>query len=84
MKTIMLVCSAGMSTSMLVTKMEKAAVEGGNSVTIFACSEAEAKERKSVGRRRRSDRGSEDGLEGHPQGPVLRESSFSSAERGLR
>lgn len=45
MKTIMLVCSAGMSTSMLVTKMEKAAVEGGNSVTIFACSEAEAKEK---------------------------------------
>ncbi len=29
MKTIMLVCNAGMSTSMLVTKMEKAAAQKG-------------------------------------------------------
>ena len=29
MKTIMLVCNAGMSTSMLVTKMEKAAASQG-------------------------------------------------------
>lgn len=28
-KTIMLVCSAGMSTSLLVTKMEKAAIARG-------------------------------------------------------
>lgn len=42
MKTIMLVCSAGMSTSLLVTKMEKAAEEKGEEVTIFAVSEAEA------------------------------------------
>lgn len=39
----MLVCSAGMSTSMLVTKMEKAAKASGVDVEIFACSEAEAK-----------------------------------------
>ncbi|GGJ94150.1 PTS sugar transporter subunit IIB [Lentibacillus kapialis] len=42
MKNIMLVCSAGMSTSLLVTKMEKAAEEKGEEVTIFAVSEAEA------------------------------------------
>lgn len=38
----MLVCSAGMSTSLLVTKMEKAADEKGIEVNIFAVSEAEA------------------------------------------
>lgn len=42
MKDIMLVCSAGMSTSLLVTKMEKAAVEKGLEVKIFAVSESEA------------------------------------------
>ncbi|MBC1575894.1 PTS sugar transporter subunit IIB [Listeria booriae] len=42
MKTIMLVCSAGMSTSLLVTKMEKAAEERSLEATIFAVSEAEA------------------------------------------
>ncbi|MBC2369874.1 PTS sugar transporter subunit IIB [Listeria booriae] len=42
MKTIMLVCSAGMSTSLLVTKMEKAAEEKNLEATIFAVSEAEA------------------------------------------
>ncbi|HAA5421204.1 TPA_asm: PTS sugar transporter subunit IIB [Listeria monocytogenes] len=42
MKTIMLVCSAGMSTSLLVTKMEKAAEEQGIEAKIFAVAEAEA------------------------------------------
>ncbi|CAK22050.1 PTS sugar transporter subunit IIB [Listeria welshimeri] len=42
MKTIMLVCSAGMSTSLLVTKMEKAAEEKGLEAKIFAVAEAEA------------------------------------------
>ena len=36
MKTIMLVCSAGMSTSLLVTKMEKSAAALGDDVKIFA------------------------------------------------
>ena len=36
MKKIMLVCSAGMSTSLLVTKMEKAAQDVGDEVEIFA------------------------------------------------
>lgn len=36
MKTIMLVCAAGMSTSLLVTKMEKAAKDAGEEVNIFA------------------------------------------------
>lgn len=43
MKKIMLVCSAGMSTSLLVTKMDKAAKEKGLELEIFACSESEAK-----------------------------------------
>ena len=34
-KTIMLVCSAGMSTSLLVTKMQKAAEEKGMEADIF-------------------------------------------------
>ncbi|AHI57113.1 PTS sugar transporter subunit IIB [Listeria monocytogenes serotype 1/2b] len=42
MKTIMLVCSAGMSTSLLVTKMEKAAEAQGIEAKIFAVAEAEA------------------------------------------
>lgn len=36
MKNIMLVCNAGMSTSMLVTKMEAAAKEKGIETTIWA------------------------------------------------
>ena len=36
MKTILLVCSAGMSTSLLVTKMEQAAKEQGVECKIFA------------------------------------------------
>lgn len=41
-KTIMLVCSAGMSTSLLVTKMQKAADERGLDAEIFAVSASEA------------------------------------------
>ena len=40
--TIMLVCSAGMSTSMLVTKMQKAANEQGIETDIFAVSASDA------------------------------------------
>lgn len=36
MSTIMLVCNAGMSTSMLVTKMQKASAAQGRQDTIFA------------------------------------------------
>lgn len=43
MKKIMLVCSAGMSTSLLVTKMEKAALQKGEEIKIFAVAEAEAR-----------------------------------------
>ncbi|MDY0406493.1 PTS sugar transporter subunit IIB [Virgibacillus sp. 179-BFC.A HS] len=39
---ILLVCSAGMSTSLLVTKMEKAAQENGKDYKIWAVAEAEA------------------------------------------
>ena len=41
-KTIMLVCSAGMSTSLLVTKMQKAAEAQGLETDIFAVSASEA------------------------------------------
>ncbi|MHC5248960.1 PTS sugar transporter subunit IIB [Enterococcus sp. HY326] len=41
-KTIMLVCSAGMSTSLLVTKMQKAAEAQGVDADIFAVSASEA------------------------------------------
>ncbi|WP_288226204.1 PTS sugar transporter subunit IIB [uncultured Enterococcus sp.] len=41
-KTIMLICNAGMSTSMLVTKMQKAAEKQGLDVDIFAIAAAEA------------------------------------------
>ena len=41
-KTIMLICSAGMSTSLLVTKMQKAAEEKGLDYKIFATSATEA------------------------------------------
>lgn len=41
-KTIMLVCSAGMSTSLLVTKMQKAAEEKGMEADIFAVAASDA------------------------------------------
>ncbi|SEL32811.1 PTS system, cellobiose-specific IIB component [Carnobacterium iners] len=41
-KTIMLVCSAGMSTSLLVSKMEKVAAERGIDSEIFAVSASDA------------------------------------------
>jgi PTS system cellobiose-specific IIB component len=41
-KTIMLICNAGMSTSMLVTKMQIAAETQGLDVDIFAIAAAEA------------------------------------------
>lgn len=37
-KTIMLACNAGMSTSLLVNKMQKAAAAAGEDVEIFATS----------------------------------------------
>lgn len=40
--TIMLVCSAGMSTSLLVTKMQKAAAEKDIDADIFAVSASDA------------------------------------------
>ncbi len=43
MKNIMLVCSAGMSTSLLVLKMNEAAAKLGYKVNIFAASEADSK-----------------------------------------
>lgn len=42
MKTIMLICAAGMSTSLLVTKMQAAAEERGLEADIFAVSATEA------------------------------------------
>ena len=41
-KTIMLVCSAGMSTSLLVTKMQKAAEAQGVDAEIFATGASDA------------------------------------------
>lgn len=41
-QTIMLSCSAGMSTSLLVTKMQQAAKDQGIDAKIFACPAAEA------------------------------------------
>lgn len=41
MKTIMLVCSAGMSTSLLVSKMQKSAAAQGIEADIFAVSASE-------------------------------------------
>ncbi|CAM3232728.1 PTS sugar transporter subunit IIB [Lactiplantibacillus plajomi] len=41
-KTIMLVCSAGMSTSLLVSKMQKAAEADGVDVEIFATAASDA------------------------------------------
>lgn len=48
-KTIMLCCSAGMSTSLLVTKMKKAAKEQGKDVEIFAVPAAEADDKIAQG-----------------------------------
>lgn len=48
MKKIMLVCSAGMSTSMLVKKMEAAATARGVEAEIFAVAESEAKNNLDV------------------------------------
>ena len=45
MKQILLVCSAGMSTSLLVTKMEKAAAAMGDEVEIFALPISEGEKR---------------------------------------
>lgn len=41
-KTIMLVCAAGMSTSLMVSKMQKSAEEKGIEADIFAVSAGEA------------------------------------------
>ncbi|WP_373868021.1 PTS sugar transporter subunit IIB, partial [Lactobacillus nasalidis] len=41
-KTVMLCCSAGMSTSILVKKMQDAAKKDGLDYEIFACPAAEA------------------------------------------
>ncbi|WP_057741476.1 PTS sugar transporter subunit IIB [Limosilactobacillus secaliphilus] len=41
-KTMMLCCAAGMSTSMLVARMQDAAKKDGVEVNIFACPVAEA------------------------------------------
>ena len=46
MKKIMLVCAAGMSTSLLVTKMEKAAAAMGDEVEIFALPISEGEKRR--------------------------------------
>lgn len=43
MYNILLVCSAGMSTSLLVSKMQKAAIEKGIEVNIEAVAEADLK-----------------------------------------
>lgn len=48
MKKIMLVCCAGMSTSLLVTKMKKAAQEQNIEAEIFAVAEADAKKHEDV------------------------------------
>lgn len=44
MKNILLICSAGMSTSFLVTKMEKASKEKGIETKIWAVGEADSEE----------------------------------------
>lgn len=52
MKSIMLVCAAGMSTSLLVTKMQKAAEVRGLETDIFAISASEFEdtlEKKDIG-----------------------------------
>ncbi|GFZ26949.1 PTS sugar transporter subunit IIB [Lactobacillus corticis] len=43
-QTIMLNCAAGMSTSLLVTKMQEAAKEQGIDAKIFACPASEAQQ----------------------------------------
>ena len=61
-KTIMLVCSAGMSTSLLVTKMQKAAEAKGLEADIFAVSASEAVEKDN------KTYCSEACAQGHPDG----------------
>ncbi|WP_432403920.1 PTS sugar transporter subunit IIB [Wukongibacter sp. M2B1] len=48
MKRIMLVCSAGMSTSLLVTKMQAAASEQNIEVEIFAVAQDDVKNQKNI------------------------------------
>ncbi len=48
MKNIMLICCAGMSTSLLVTKMNEAAKKSGADVNVFAASQAEVKNHSNV------------------------------------
>lgn len=48
MKKIMLVCSAGMSTSLLVKKMQDAAASRNLEIEIFAVAESEAKNHLDV------------------------------------
>jgi PTS system cellobiose-specific IIB component len=48
MKKIMLVCSAGMSTSLLVKKMEDYTKQQGIHMEIFAVSEAEMKNHEGI------------------------------------
>ena len=48
MKKIMLVCSAGMSTSLLVKKMEDYVKKQGLALEIFAVSEAEMKKHEDM------------------------------------
>lgn len=47
MKNILLVCAAGMSTSMLVKRMQEHAAASGIAVNINALAISEAKEKKS-------------------------------------
>lgn len=47
MKKIVLMCNAGMSTSILVSKMRNAALEKGYDCVIEACSVQEAKDKAS-------------------------------------
>ena len=44
MKKIMLVCASGMSTSLMVNKMQNAAATKNEEIEVFAVSEAEAQE----------------------------------------
>lgn len=48
MKRIMLVCSTGMSTSLLVKKMKEAAIEQKMEVEIFAVAQSDMKNQKDV------------------------------------
>ena len=50
-KVIMLACAAGMSTSLLVSKMQKAATEKGFDAEIFAVAAARREYRRGRGRK---------------------------------